>query len=223
MADVREFAADTRDAALGKAASYFGLSVDELDYKPVDDTTPVSGLGGRSLVIAAPKGDLRMRDDRGSRDNRPPREARRRDGEGRGRDRDRPDRGDRERGRGERGDRGDRGRRGGRGRGGRERGAQPARERGSRRDSPGERSNGGSATDEDDGDYGRPLTPEEQELERMAQEAAENVRSDGEPQLLPAMSSKERWVVHNALKGEAGIRSESEGEGPMRRVRILPA
>ncbi len=36
------------------------------------------------------------------------------------------------------------------------------------------------------------------------------------------MSSKERWVVHNALKDERGIRSESEGDGPVRRVKILP-
>lgn len=57
----------------------------------------------------------------------------------------------------------------------------------------------------------------------MAQEAAQRVREDGEPQLLPAMSSKERWVVHNALKSETGISSQSEGEGPMRRVKILPA
>ncbi|MEE9281019.1 MAG: R3H domain-containing nucleic acid-binding protein [Myxococcota bacterium] len=57
----------------------------------------------------------------------------------------------------------------------------------------------------------------------MAQEAAQHVREDGEPQLLPAMNSKERWVVHNTLKSETGIRSQSEGEGPMRRVKILPA
>ncbi len=57
----------------------------------------------------------------------------------------------------------------------------------------------------------------------MAHEAAQHVRDDGEPQLLPAMTSKERWVVHNALKEESGIRSQSEGDGPMRRVKIFPA
>lgn len=57
----------------------------------------------------------------------------------------------------------------------------------------------------------------------MAHEAAQHVRDDGEPQLLPAMTSKERWVVHHALKEESGIRSQSEGDGPMRRVKILPA
>jgi predicted RNA-binding protein Jag len=36
------------------------------------------------------------------------------------------------------------------------------------------------------------------------------------------MNSRERWVVHNALKDERGVRSESEGEGPRKRVRISP-
>ena len=52
--------------------------------------------------------------------------------------------------------------------------------------------------------------------------AAQIVRDSGEPELLRPMSSRERWVVHNALKDERGVRSESEGEGPRKRVRILP-
>ena len=38
-----------------------------------------------------------------------------------------------------------------------------------------------------------------------------------------AMNSRERWVVHNALSDEKGVRSESEGEGRMRRVKLVPA
>jgi len=59
-------------------------------------------------------------------------------------------------------------------------------------------------------------------LERMAREGAEIVRRSGEPELLRPMNSRERWVVHNALKDERGVRSESEGEGPRKRVRISP-
>lgn len=59
-------------------------------------------------------------------------------------------------------------------------------------------------------------------LERMAREAAEIVRRSGEPELLRPMNSRERWVVHNTLKDETGVRSESEGEGPRKRVRITP-
>ncbi|MEX2205410.1 MAG: R3H domain-containing nucleic acid-binding protein [Myxococcota bacterium] len=59
-------------------------------------------------------------------------------------------------------------------------------------------------------------------LERMAREAAEIVRRSGEPELLRPMNSRERWVVHNTLKDESGVRSESEGEGPRKRVRITP-
>ncbi len=205
---VREFAADTREEAIAKAASYFGLAEAELDYKAVEET-PVSGLGTRALVIAAPRGQLQMRSDRGG-------ESRRgdRDRNSRGRDRDR-DRGDRGRG-GDRGGERTRGR-GGRGR---DRGAERG-DRGGR--GPRERDERGSGGRDRDRDDDRPLTEEERELEKMAQEAAKHVRDDGEPQLLPAMSSKERWVVHNALKDEAGIRSESEGDGPVRRVKILPA
>lgn len=60
-------------------------------------------------------------------------------------------------------------------------------------------------------------------LERMAREAAEIVRRSGEPELLRPMNSRERWVVHNTLKDERGVRSDSEGEGPRKRVRITPA
>ena len=64
---------------------------------------------------------------------------------------------------------------------------------------------------------------DEAELERLARDAARSVRESGEPELLPPMNSRERWFVHNALKDERGVRSESEGDGARKRVRILPA
>jgi len=73
-----------------------------------------------------------------------------------------------------------------------------------------------SRRDSDDRDI------DELALERMAREAAEIVRRSGEPELLRPMNSRERWVVHNTLKDESGVRSESEGEGPRKRVRITP-
>ena len=64
---------------------------------------------------------------------------------------------------------------------------------------------------------------DEAELERLAQDSARIARETGESQLLPPMNSRERWFVHNALKDERGVRSESEGEGARKRVRIFPA
>jgi hypothetical protein len=75
---------------------------------------------------------------------------------------------------------------------------------------------GDSRRDSDDRDI------DEVALERMAREGAEIVRRTGEPELLRPMNSRERWVVHNSLKDERGVRSESEGEGPRKRVRITP-
>ncbi len=64
---------------------------------------------------------------------------------------------------------------------------------------------------------------DEAELERLARDTARAVRESGDPELLPPMNSRERWFIHNALKEERGVRSESEGEGARKRVRILPA
>jgi predicted RNA-binding protein Jag len=102
-------------------------------------------------------------------------------------------------------------------RGGREgREGRDGRERG--RDSRGaERGGGRPRRDPEDRDI------DEGELERLAQDSARVVRDTGESQLLPPMNSRERWFVHNALKDERGVRSESEGEGARKRVRIFPA
>jgi len=60
------------------------------------------------------------------------------------------------------------------------------------------------------------------ELEHHAGEAVDSVRSSGEPLALAAMNPFERKVVHDAVAA-AGLRSESEGEEPQRRVVVLPA
>jgi spoIIIJ-associated protein len=61
-----------------------------------------------------------------------------------------------------------------------------------------------------------------EELARLARETAEVVRSSGDPIRLEPMTPFERKVVHDAVAA-AGLRSESEGEEPQRRVVVLPA
>lgn len=61
------------------------------------------------------------------------------------------------------------------------------------------------------------------ELERSGRETAETVRASGEPVRLEPMTPFERKVVHDAVAGVEGVRSESEGEEPQRRVVVLPA
>jgi spoIIIJ-associated protein len=60
------------------------------------------------------------------------------------------------------------------------------------------------------------------ELAAAGQDAAAEVRRTGEPKRLWAMNPFERKIVHDAV-AEAGLRSESEGEEPDRRVVVLPA
>jgi spoIIIJ-associated protein len=61
-----------------------------------------------------------------------------------------------------------------------------------------------------------------QELADLGTRVAEQVSRTGVPQRLDAMTPFERKVVHDAVAA-AGLRSESEGEEPSRRVVILPA
>ena len=53
-------------------------------------------------------------------------------------------------------------------------------------------------------------------------EACERVKKTGEAVALESMNPFERKVVHDAV-GEAGLKSESEGEEPNRYVVVLPA
>ncbi len=60
------------------------------------------------------------------------------------------------------------------------------------------------------------------ELAEAGQDAAEEVRRTGEAKKMWPMNPFERKIVHDAVAA-AGLRSESEGEEPQRRVVVLPA
>jgi spoIIIJ-associated protein len=59
------------------------------------------------------------------------------------------------------------------------------------------------------------------ELAETGRDAAAEVRRTGTPKKLWAMNPFERKIVHDAVAA-AGLRSESEGEEPDRRVVVLP-
>ena len=59
-------------------------------------------------------------------------------------------------------------------------------------------------------------------LTDLGRETAEQVKSSGESARLQPMTPFERKIVHDAVAA-AGLRSESEGEEPQRRVVVLPA
>ena len=58
-------------------------------------------------------------------------------------------------------------------------------------------------------------------LTELSNATAEKVKESGEPVRLDPMNPFERKVVHDAVAA-AGLRSESEGEEPHRRVVVLP-
>lgn len=60
------------------------------------------------------------------------------------------------------------------------------------------------------------------ELTKLGTSAADEVKETGQPVTLDPMTPFERKVVHDAVAA-AGLRSESEGEEPERRVVVLPA
>jgi spoIIIJ-associated protein len=60
------------------------------------------------------------------------------------------------------------------------------------------------------------------ELAGTGRDAADEVKRTGEPKRLWPMNPFERKIVHDAV-ADAGLRSESEGEEPNRRVVVLPA
>ena len=61
-----------------------------------------------------------------------------------------------------------------------------------------------------------------EELTELGSQTAEEVKRTGEPKALGAMNAFERKIVHDAIAA-AGLRSESEGVDPNRRVVVLPA
>jgi spoIIIJ-associated protein len=60
------------------------------------------------------------------------------------------------------------------------------------------------------------------ELTGLATDTAKRVVESGEPARLTPMNPFERKVVHDAISAIDGVRSESEGEEPNRRVVVLP-
>jgi spoIIIJ-associated protein len=62
-----------------------------------------------------------------------------------------------------------------------------------------------------------------EELRMSALTAAEKVKRTGVPFRFNPMNSRERRVLHLALRGETAVRSESLGAGPSRQVVVYPA
>jgi spoIIIJ-associated protein len=62
-----------------------------------------------------------------------------------------------------------------------------------------------------------------EELRMTARVAAERVLASKQPFQLNAMSSRERRIVHLALREQTDLRTESDGEGPRRSVVVYPA
>ena len=61
-----------------------------------------------------------------------------------------------------------------------------------------------------------------QELKSAAEVAAERVRKTGMPYEFSPMSSRERRIVHLALRDQADLKTESAGIGPGRCVVVYP-
>ncbi len=61
-----------------------------------------------------------------------------------------------------------------------------------------------------------------EELRLAADVAAQRVRDSGRPYRFAPMSSRERRIVHLALRECEDLRTESEGMGPDRRVVVFP-
>ena len=62
-----------------------------------------------------------------------------------------------------------------------------------------------------------------EELRMAASVAAEKVRRTGAPYHFAPMSSRERRILHLALRDHADLHTESDGEGPRRCVVLYPA
>jgi spoIIIJ-associated protein len=62
-----------------------------------------------------------------------------------------------------------------------------------------------------------------EELRMTAQAAADRVKSSGQPFRFAPMNSRERRIIHIALRNETELRSESSGTGPFRGVVVYPA
>lgn len=62
----------------------------------------------------------------------------------------------------------------------------------------------------------------EERLRSYAQQTAGDVRKSGRPQTLDPLSPSDRRIVHLTITHEPGVRSRSEGDGFLKRVRVEP-
>jgi spoIIIJ-associated protein len=62
----------------------------------------------------------------------------------------------------------------------------------------------------------------EDQLAQMARRLAQRVATEGKVITFDPMSARERRIVHMALRDMSGVRTESMGEEPQRRVQIIP-
>jgi spoIIIJ-associated protein len=62
----------------------------------------------------------------------------------------------------------------------------------------------------------------EDQLAQMARRLAQRVATEGKVITFDPMSPRERRIVHMALRDIKGVRTESMGEEPQRRVQIIP-
>jgi spoIIIJ-associated protein len=62
----------------------------------------------------------------------------------------------------------------------------------------------------------------EDQLAQMARRLAQRVATEGRVITFDPMSARERRIVHMALRNMKGVRTESSGEEPRRRVQIIP-
>jgi spoIIIJ-associated protein len=62
----------------------------------------------------------------------------------------------------------------------------------------------------------------EDQLAQMARRLAQRVATEGKVITFDPMSARERRIVHMALREIKGVRTESVGEEPQRRVQIIP-
>jgi predicted RNA-binding protein Jag len=199
MDEMKEFVAESREAAVEAAVSHFGVSEGELDLRELDGST--AGLSGRVMVLARVRGgsgepaaDYSPRGDRDrDRDRDGDRDRDRDRGRDRGRDRDR----DRDRGRG--------------------RGGSDARGRGSGRDGP---RDGGRGRDRDrDRDRGRGRDrgrDRDRDRDRAPERAATERGPRPEPKELPHLSPTGNFVagVIQRMGIDEGVEySEEIGEG----------
>jgi spoIIIJ-associated protein len=63
----------------------------------------------------------------------------------------------------------------------------------------------------------------EDQLGQMARRLAQRVAAEGKVITFDPMSARDRRVVHMALREIKGVRTESTGEEPERRIQIIPA